>query len=151
MAKVPGGRQTVPREKWSSPKRSHWRPCSTSESGKALSGRQRCLRRSSGCTRRDRRPRNPRSGGVTDGAVRPADAHGDPPEPDHPHGGLQAWFARSDGSDQKDLILEGNDFVYVPSGAIHVIANASATEEASLIFCYIGVGNTTEAQTVWLD
>jgi hypothetical protein len=32
----------------------------------------------------------------------------------------------------------------------HVIASASATE-ASLIFCYIGVGNTADAQTVWLD
>jgi uncharacterized RmlC-like cupin family protein len=49
------------------------------------------------------------------------------------------------------VIIEGGDFVYIPSGAIHVIANASATEEASLIFCYIGVGNTTDAQTVWLD
>jgi hypothetical protein len=39
----------------------------------------------------------------------------------------------------------------IPSGAIHVIANASATEEASLIFCYFGVGNTADAQTVWLD
>lgn len=28
-----------------------------------------------------------------------------------------------------------------PSGAVHVIANASQTEEASLIFCYIGVPN----------
>ena len=29
--------------------------------------------------------------------------------------------------------------------------NASATGEALLIFCYIGVGNTADAQTVWLD
>ncbi len=34
---------------------------------------------------------------------------------------------------------------------VHVIANASATEEASLILCYIGVGNTADVQTVWLD
>jgi hypothetical protein len=32
-----------------------------------------------------------------------------------------------------------------------VISNASATEEASLIFCYIGVGNVQDAETVWLD
>lgn len=31
------------------------------------------------------------------------------------------------------------------------IANASTTEAASLTFCYIGVGNTTDAQTVSLD
>jgi hypothetical protein len=34
---------------------------------------------------------------------------------------------------------------------IHGIANASATEETSLVFCHIGVGNTAKAQTVWLD
>ena len=28
--------------------------------------------------------------------------------------------------------------------------NASETEEASLIFCYIGVPNTDAAETVWL-
>lgn len=67
------------------------------------------------------------------------------------YGRIKAWFARSDGSDRKDVILEGGDFVYIPSGAIHVIANASDTEEASLIFCYIGVGNTDDAGTVWLD
>ena len=66
-------------------------------------------------------------------------------------GRIRAWFARSDGSDRQDVLLEGGDFVYIPSGAIHVIANASPTEEASLIFCYIGVGNTAAAQTVWCD
>ena len=58
--------------------------------------------------------------------------------------------ARSDGSDRREMILEAGDFVYIPSGAIHVIANASQTEEASLVFCYIGVGNTEAAGTVWL-
>jgi uncharacterized RmlC-like cupin family protein len=67
------------------------------------------------------------------------------------YGRIKAWFARSDGSDRRDVILEGGDFIYIPSGAIHVIANASDTEEASLIFCYIGVGNIQDAKTVWLD
>ena len=58
--------------------------------------------------------------------------------------------ARSDGSERKEVILEGGDFVYIPSGAIHVIANASKTEEATLVFCYIGVGNTEAAGNVWL-
>ncbi len=58
--------------------------------------------------------------------------------------------ARSDGSDRQEVILEAGDFVYIPSGAIHVIANASATEEASLVFCYIGVGSTEAAGNVWL-
>ena len=58
--------------------------------------------------------------------------------------------ARSDGSDRKEVILEAGDFVYIPSGAIHVIANASQTEEATLVFCYIGVGNTEAAGNVWL-
>ena len=58
--------------------------------------------------------------------------------------------ARSDGSDRKEVILEGGDFVYIPSGAIHVIANASQTEAATLVFCYIGVGNTEAAGNVWL-
>jgi uncharacterized RmlC-like cupin family protein len=66
-------------------------------------------------------------------------------------GRLQAWFARSDGSDRTDLILEGGDFAYIPSGAIHVIANASATGEASLVVCSIGVGTIADAQTGWLD
>ena len=38
-----------------------------------------------------------------------------------------------------------------PPQVILGIANASATEGASVIFCYIGVGNTADAQTVWLD
>ena len=33
-------------------------------------------------------------------------------------------------------------YVYVRSGAIHVISNALETDEASLIFCCIGVPNT---------
>jgi oxalate decarboxylase/phosphoglucose isomerase-like protein (cupin superfamily) len=66
------------------------------------------------------------------------------------YGKIRCITAKSDGSDRKELILEGGDFVYVPSGAIHVIANASETDEASLIFCYIGVGNTDAAETVWL-
>ena len=67
------------------------------------------------------------------------------------YGRIRAWFARSDGSDRREVVLEGGDFVYIPRGAIHIIANASDTEEASLIFCYIGVGNTADAKTVWLD
>jgi uncharacterized RmlC-like cupin family protein len=67
------------------------------------------------------------------------------------HGRIRAWFARSDGADRKELILEGGDFVYIPSGAIHVISNASDTEEAALIFCYIGVGNTDAAKTAWIE
>jgi uncharacterized RmlC-like cupin family protein len=66
-------------------------------------------------------------------------------------GRIKAWFARSDGSERKEVILESGDFIYIPSGAIHVIANASEKEEASLVFCYIGVGNTQDAKTVWLD
>jgi len=58
--------------------------------------------------------------------------------------------AKSDGSDRQEVILGAGDFVYIPSGAIHVIANASATEEATLVFCYIGVGNTAAAGNVWL-
>ena len=50
------------------------------------------------------------------------------------YGKVKLWYARSDGSDRKDVILEGGDFVYIPSGAIHVISNASETEEASLVF-----------------
>ena len=46
--------------------------------------------------------------------------------------------------------MEAGDFVYIPSGAVHVIANASDTEEASLVFCYIGVGSTEAAGNVWL-
>src|SRR6266568_3423822 len=58
------------------------------------------------------------------------------------YGRIRLWHARSDGSERKETILEGGDFVYVPSGAIHVISNASDTEEASLVFCYICVPNT---------
>lgn len=67
------------------------------------------------------------------------------------YGKIRLWHAKSDGRDAKESILEGGDFVYIPSGAIHVISNASQTEEASLIFCYIGVGNTKDADTVWLE
>jgi len=83
------------------------------------------------------------------------------PNPTHYHANNDVcWYimsgkirliqARSDGSDRKEVILEGGDFVYVPSGAIHVIANASETEEATLVFCYIGVGSTEAAGNVWL-
>ena len=67
------------------------------------------------------------------------------------YGRIQGWFARSDGTDRRDVVLEGGDFVYIPSGTIHVIANASDTDEASLVFCYVGVGSTDAAQTVWID
>jgi uncharacterized RmlC-like cupin family protein len=65
-------------------------------------------------------------------------------------GRIRCITARSDGSGRKEIILEAGDFVYIPSGAIHVIANASATEEASLVFCYIGVPNVEAAGNVWL-
>jgi uncharacterized RmlC-like cupin family protein len=48
-------------------------------------------------------------------------------------GRIRCIQARSDLSDRKEIILEAGDFVYIPSGAVHVIANASQTEEASLI------------------
>ena len=67
------------------------------------------------------------------------------------YGKIRVWFSRSDGRDRKEVILEGGDFVFIPAGAIHVISNASETEEASLIFCYIGVGNTDAAKTVWIE
>lgn len=67
------------------------------------------------------------------------------------YGKIKLWYARSDASDRKEVILEGGDFAYVPAGAIHVIANASETEEASLIFCYIGVPSTDAAETIWLS
>ena len=108
--------------------------------------------------------------GITDQTVEGAQATmgrtilvpGAGPNPTHYHaandvcwyilsGRIRAWFARGDGTDRKDVILEGGDFVYIPSGAIHVIANASDTEQASLLFCYIGVGNTDDTKTVWLD
>ena len=83
------------------------------------------------------------------------------PNPTHYHANNDVcWYimsgkirliqAKSDGSERKEVILEGGDFVYVPSGAIHVIANASETEEATLVFCYIGVGSTEAAGNVWL-
>ena len=64
------------------------------------------------------------------------------------YGKIRCITARHDGSQRKELTLEGGDFVYIPSGALHVIANASDTEEASLIFCYIGVGNTAKSGIV---
>ena len=107
--------------------------------------------------------------GISDAAVENANATmgrtilvpGAKPNPTHYHtkndvcwyilyGAIRLWAAKSDGSDGKEIILEGGDFVYIPSGAIHVISNASETEEASLVFCYIGVGNTDAAETVWL-
>ena len=83
------------------------------------------------------------------------------PNPTHHHanndvcwyimsGKIRCIAAKSDCSDRKEIILEAGDFVYVPSGAIHVIANASQTEEASLIFCYIGVPNVEASGNVWL-
>jgi uncharacterized RmlC-like cupin family protein len=65
-------------------------------------------------------------------------------------GKIRLIQARSDGSDRKEIILAAGDFVYIPSGAIHVIANASQTEEASLVFCYIGVPNVEASGNVWL-
>jgi uncharacterized RmlC-like cupin family protein len=65
-------------------------------------------------------------------------------------GRIRLIQARSDGRGREEVILEAGDFVYIPSGAIHVIANASETEAASLVFCYIGVGSTAAAGNVWL-
>lgn len=65
-------------------------------------------------------------------------------------GKIRLIAAKHDCSDRKEIILEAGDFVYIPSGAIHVIANASKTEEASLVFCYIGVPNIEASGNVWL-
>ena len=83
------------------------------------------------------------------------------PNPTHYHANNDVcWYimsgkvrliqAKSDLSDRKEVILAAGDFVYIPSGAIHVIANASQTEEASLVFCYIGVPNVEASGNVWL-
>ena len=48
-------------------------------------------------------------------------------------------------------MLEPGDFVFIPAGTIHVISNALQDENSELVFCYIGVGNTDAADTVWLD
>jgi uncharacterized RmlC-like cupin family protein len=66
-------------------------------------------------------------------------------------GQIRLSYARQDGSGSGETVLCAGDFVYIPAGAIHIIANASATEEASLVFCYIGVGTVEAARTVWLD
>jgi len=84
------------------------------------------------------------------------------PDPTHYHsrnnvcwyiesGKINAWYARSDRSQRKDMVLEAGDFVFIPAGTVHVISNALADAESTLIFCYIGVGNTDAAETVWLD
>jgi oxalate decarboxylase/phosphoglucose isomerase-like protein (cupin superfamily) len=65
-------------------------------------------------------------------------------------GKIRLIAAKSDGGDRKEIILEAGDFVYIPGGAIHVIANASQSEEASLVFCYIGVPNVEASGNVWL-
>ena len=84
------------------------------------------------------------------------------PNPTHYHSNNDVcWYimsgkirliqAKSDCSDRREIIIEAGDFVYVPSGAIHVIANASQSEEASLVFCYIGVPNVEASGNVWLS
>lgn len=40
-------------------------------------------------------------------------------------GTIRCIQARSDCSDRREIILESGDFVYIPSGALHVISNAS--------------------------
>ncbi len=65
-------------------------------------------------------------------------------------GRIRLIQARHDTSSRQETVLEAGDFVYIPSGAIHVIANASETEEASLVFCYIGVPNVEASGNVWL-
>ena len=83
------------------------------------------------------------------------------PNPTHYHANNDVcWYimsgrirliqARHDCSDRREVVLEAGDFVYVPSGTIHVIANASESEQASLVFCYIGVPNVEAAGNVWL-
>jgi oxalate decarboxylase/phosphoglucose isomerase-like protein (cupin superfamily) len=86
---------------------------------------------------------------------------GGEPNPTHYHtkndvcwyimsGRIRLIQAKSDCSDRQETILEAGDFVYIPAGAIHVIANASQTEQASLVFCYIGVPNVEASGIVWL-
>ena len=107
--------------------------------------------------------------GISDSTVDGANAvmgrtvlvSGAEPNPTHYHahndvcwyiasGKIRCIQARSDCSNRREIILEAGDFVYIPSGAIHVIANASETEEASLVFCYIGVPNVEASGNVWL-
>ena len=58
------------------------------------------------------------------------------------YGKIRCWYARSDGSDRTEVILEGGDFVYVPKGAVHREGNPSA-EPADLIVVRAGVGEST--------
>lgn len=107
--------------------------------------------------------------GISDATVDTANAvmgrtilvPGAQPNPTHYHrnndvcwyimsGKIRLIQAKSDCSDRREIILSAGDFVYIPSGAIHVIANASQTEEASLVFCYIGVPNVEASGNVWL-
>lgn len=65
-------------------------------------------------------------------------------------GKIRLIAAKHDTTERQEITLAAGDFVYIPSGAIHVIANASQTEEASLVFCYIGVPNIEASGNVWL-
>jgi uncharacterized RmlC-like cupin family protein len=65
-------------------------------------------------------------------------------------GRIRLIQAKSDCGDRQEVILAAGDFVYIPAGTIHVIANASQTEQASLVFCYIGVPNVEASGIVWL-
>ena len=64
-------------------------------------------------------------------------------------GSVRCISARSDLSNRREIVLEAGDFVDIPSGAIDVIANASLTVEASLVFCYVGVPNVEASGFVW--
>jgi uncharacterized RmlC-like cupin family protein len=66
-------------------------------------------------------------------------------------GRVKCTFGSADRSDLHDEYAEAGDFVYIPRRSIHILENASDTEEASLIFCYIGVPSKEAAVTVFLD
>ena len=55
------------------------------------------------------------------------------------------------GTDRVEEIAQAGDFVHIPRGTAHGVENMSETEEVHLVFCYPGVPNKEEAQTVFLE
>lgn len=52
---------------------------------------------------------------------------------------------------QEEAIAEEGDFVFVPQGEIHGLANLSDTEPAELVSCYSGAGSFEEAETIFVE
>jgi quercetin dioxygenase-like cupin family protein len=65
-------------------------------------------------------------------------------------GELRFFFGDPSGERSVEIARPG-DFVHIPQGEVHGAENVSRSEEVHLVFCYPGVPDKEEAETIFVE